>query len=187
MSSDKGAISSENKSIALLIAVLALFLAFSEAGGKQSEGASISANIEASNLWAFFQAKTIRRANLLTEAEAMEVSGAASDGEARSRMQALVEKWRRDAQRLESEPETNEGRRELMARARAAEKTRDFEKARSSWFELSSGVLQISIVMASAAIITGVVLLSWAAGGLGVLGLAMMVIALLAPQAFLFG
>ena len=49
-----------NKRIALLIAVLALCLAFSETLGKNAQTGSISYNVEASNLWAFFQAKTIR-------------------------------------------------------------------------------------------------------------------------------
>ena len=49
-----------NKQIALLIAVIALFLAFSETLGKSAQTAAISFNVEASNLWAFFQAKTIR-------------------------------------------------------------------------------------------------------------------------------
>ncbi len=184
MSSKAADVVTDNKGVALLIAILALFLAFSEAGGKQSEGASLSANIEASNLWAFFQAKTIRRANLLTEAEALEVTAAATaEGEARERMRQLVEKWRADARRLETEPETNEGRRELMARAKASEVSRDFEKARNGWYEISSGTLQIAIVLASAAIITGVSLLAYAAGGLGVVAAGLMGLALFAPQA----
>jgi hypothetical protein len=50
-----------NKGVALLIAVLALVLAFSETLGKSAQTAALAANIEASNLWAFFQAKTIRQ------------------------------------------------------------------------------------------------------------------------------
>ena len=53
--------SGSNKNIALLIAVIALFLAFSETLGKGAQTDSISKNVEASNLWAFFQAKSIRR------------------------------------------------------------------------------------------------------------------------------
>ena len=58
-----------NKKIALLIAVLALFLAFAEALGKSAQTSAISDNVEASNLWAFFQAKTIRMTTLRTAAE----------------------------------------------------------------------------------------------------------------------
>src|SRR6185295_20326775 len=58
----------DNKKIALLIAVLALFLAFSETLGKSAQTEGISYNVEASNLWAFFQAKTIRRTLVQTAA-----------------------------------------------------------------------------------------------------------------------
>src|SRR4051794_1627 len=50
-----------NKMIALLISVIALFLAFSETLGKSSQTAALNHQIEASNLWNFFQAKNIRR------------------------------------------------------------------------------------------------------------------------------
>src|SRR6516164_9554331 len=61
--------SGSNKRIALLIAVLALFLAISETLGKGAQTESISKNVEAANLWAFFQAKSIRRTVVQTAAE----------------------------------------------------------------------------------------------------------------------
>ena len=63
-------ISHTNKKIALMIAVLALFLALSETLGKSAQTGAISDNVEASNLWAFFQAKTIRMTQIRTAAEA---------------------------------------------------------------------------------------------------------------------
>ena len=60
-----------NKKIALLIAVIALFLALSETLGKGAQTESLSLNVEASNLWAFFQAKSIRSTTLLTAAEGL--------------------------------------------------------------------------------------------------------------------
>jgi hypothetical protein len=50
-----------NKKVALIIAVLALFLAFAETLGKSAQTAALNDQIEASNLWNFFQAKNIRR------------------------------------------------------------------------------------------------------------------------------
>jgi hypothetical protein len=50
-----------NKKIALLISVLALFLALVETMAKGAQTNALSYNIEASNLWSFFQAKTIRQ------------------------------------------------------------------------------------------------------------------------------
>ena len=58
-----------NKGVALLISVLALVLAFSETLGKAAQTNALALNIEASNLWAFFQAKTIRQTVLRTAAE----------------------------------------------------------------------------------------------------------------------
>ncbi|MBN9012603.1 MAG: DUF4337 family protein, partial [Rhizobiales bacterium] len=52
--------SGSNKKIALLIAVIALCLALSETLGKGAQTESISENVAAANLWAFFQAKSIR-------------------------------------------------------------------------------------------------------------------------------
>src|SRR5215217_6837967 len=52
-----GHVEGENKKIALLIAVLALFLALAETMAKGAQTSGLSYNVEASNLWAFFQAK----------------------------------------------------------------------------------------------------------------------------------
>lgn len=64
-------ISHTNKKIALMIAVLALFLALAETLGKSAQTGAISDNVEASNLWAFYQAKTIRMTQILCEKVAM--------------------------------------------------------------------------------------------------------------------
>src|SRR6187397_39655 len=63
-----------NKKVALLIAVLALFLAFSETLGKSAQTAALNSQIEASNLWNFFQAKNIRRTSTIIAAEEMKTS-----------------------------------------------------------------------------------------------------------------
>lgn len=176
--------SKANKRIALLIGVLALLLAFSEIGGKNAEQDALARNIEASNLWAFFQAKTIRGTTLRTAADAMEIELAgATDPAVRERLQKRIDSWKATIARYESEPETNEGRKELIARAKAAEARRDISSARDDKYDIVSGLLQIAIVVSSAAIITSVALLAWTGVGLGALGLALMVIAEVAPTA----
>jgi len=176
---DKG-----NRKLALLIAILALFLALAEIGGKQAEGDSVAANIEASNLWAFFQAKTIRATTLRTAAEAMETtSPAIADPELRKAAAVRVDGWRKTAARYDSEPETQEGRQELMARAKKAEGKRDTAAAAHHHCEIASALFQIAIVLASAVIITGIAALGWGAIALGVLGIGFTGIGLFAPQA----
>jgi len=61
-----------NKGIALLIALLALVLAFAETLGKSAQTAGLIHHVEASNLWAFFQAKTVRQTTLRTAAELLD-------------------------------------------------------------------------------------------------------------------
>ena len=182
---EEGATGSKiNKRIALLIAILALMLAFAEIGGKNAEQDALARNIEASNLWSFFQAKTIRGTTLRTAAEAMEVELAGTDDPAtRERLQKRIDGWKATIARYDTEPETQEGRKELIARAKAAEARRDISSARDDKYDIVSGLLQIAIVISSAAIITGVAMLAWTGGGLGLLGLALMVLAELAPTA----
>jgi hypothetical protein len=176
-----------NKQIALLIAVIVLFLAISETFGKSAQTAAISDNVEAANLWAFFQAKTIRMTAVRTAAEAMTIEADTSaEPAAKAAITKQIEAWSKAANRYDDEPETGEGRKQLMARAQAAEHSRDTNMAKYHHFELASAAFQVGIVLASAAIITGMIALAFAAGGLSMVGLVLMGIGLLAPHAVHF-
>jgi len=167
-----------------LIAVLAAFLALSETLGKSAQTEAMNRNIEASNLWAFFQAKTIRLTTLRTAAESLEVDAAlATTPDARALIEKRVASWRKTADRYESEPDTREGRKELVARAKDAEKKRDRALAAYHHYEVASGALQIAIVLASATVITGAAFLMWGALGLGAAGIVFAMIGWLAPTA----
>ncbi len=182
--SGHGHIDPSNKKVALLIAILALVLAFSETLGKGAQTAALSHNIEASNLWTFFQAKTIRSTTLRTAAEALELELAqASRPEQREAMQKRIADWKASVARYDSEPETQEGRKQLAARAKIAEGQRDHALAAYHNYELASAAIQIAIVLASAEIITGVVLLTWIAGGLGLTGIVFCSLGFFAPTA----
>jgi len=173
-----------NKRIALLIAVIALFLAISETFGKSAQTAAISDNVQSSNLWAFFQAKTVRMTEVRTAAEAMVVEAeATSDPALKAAMTRQIEAWRETAARYDDEPETGEGRKQLMARAEAAEHSRDTNMAKYHHFELASAAFQVGIVLASASVITGMMALAFVAGALSIGGLVLMGIGLFAPHA----
>jgi hypothetical protein len=172
-----------NRRIALLIAVLALFLSFSETLGKSAQTEAISENVEAANLWAFFQAKTVRMTLVRTAAEEMKVTAAgATEPAAKAAMEKQIETWQKTAARYDSEPETNEGRKELSARAKEAQERRDLALAKYHHYELSSAAFQIGIVLASAAVITSAVALVWLSGAIGVAGLAILGLGLWAPH-----
>ena len=176
-----------NRRIALVIAILALFLSLSETLGKGAQTEVTTKNIESSDLWAFFQAKSIRMTQLNTAADAMAATAqSVTDPAAKDAMQKQIDAWKKTAARSNSEPSTNEGRKELAERAKVAEEERDLATAKYHHYELASAAFQIGIVLASAAVITGMVVLVWFGGGLGVIGLVLMALGLWAPHAVPF-
>ncbi|MCP1847748.1 MULTISPECIES: DUF4337 domain-containing protein [unclassified Bradyrhizobium] len=175
--------SGENKKIALLIAVIALCLALSETLGKGAQTESISKNVEASNLWAFFQAKSIRRTAVQTAAEQGKLNLATTTDEAaRTALQKQIDDWQKTAARYRSEPETGEGSEQLSERAKHAEHERDEATAKYHHFELASAAFQIAIVLASATIITGIIALAWVSGLVTLAGIVMTALGLFQPH-----
>ena len=174
----------ENKYIAIFISILALFLAIAETMAKSAQTNSITYNVEASNLWAFFQAKSIRRTNVETAADAMDIDiKLAKDPATKQLLEKRVADWRAAAARYRSEPETREGSNELAGRAKEAEKKRDLYAERYHHFEVASAAFQIGIVLASVFLITHVVYTLWGAGLLAGLGILFTLIGLLFPSA----
>ncbi len=177
-----------NKQIALLIAVMALFRALSEMLGKSANTEAITLNIKVSDTWNFFQAKTIRRTVVLAAADEMKVGMIrVNDSTAQAAMNKQIDEWQRTAARYRSEPETREGTTELVERAMEAEHERDTALARYHNYEIASAAFQIGIVLCSAAVITGMFLLAWAAGGVAILGIAFTALGLFAPHALHLG
>lgn len=174
-----------DKRIALLISVLALFLAMVETGGKSAQTDVITRNVEAANLWAFFQARTVRQTTVRTAAEQAELQKAGTpDAAARAAIEAQLKTWQDRAAAWESEPATGEGRKEIADRAREAEAQRERSLARYHFFEYSSALFEIGIVIASASIVTGVPLLALGSILLGLCGLGLGAVGFFAPQAF---
>jgi Domain of unknown function (DUF4337) len=175
--------SSENRKIALLIAVIALCLALSETLGKGAQTESISKNVEASNLWAFFQAKSIRRTVVQTAAEQGKLTlPTVTDDAAKAAIQKQIDDWQKTAARYRSEPETGEGTEQLAERAKHAEEERDLATAKYHHFELASAAFQIGIVLASATIITGMLALVWISGLLTLAGIVFTALGVFTPH-----
>jgi Domain of unknown function (DUF4337) len=177
-----------NKRVALMIAVLALFLAFSETLGKSSQTNALNFQIEASNLWNFFQAKNIRRTSTIIASEQAKLDlGGVTDPAQKAALQKQIDDWTKTAARYRSEPEAaggkGEGTVELAQRAVEEQHKRDESLAKYHHYEFASAAFQIGIVLASATVITGIVLLAYIAGGLGVVGLALTGLGLFAPHA----
>jgi hypothetical protein len=93
--------SHSNKKIALLIAVLALFLAFSETLGKSAQTAAIADNIKASDTWNFFQAKTIRQTRCVPSRGITAQLPAITNDEAKAAIAKQIEAWRNTVARYD--------------------------------------------------------------------------------------
>lgn len=170
-----------NKKLALLIAILALCLAIIETGAKSAQTVALVTNVETSNLWAFYQAKTIRQTTVRTAIEQSELQRPALDPAIRPALDAQQKTWRDLAARWDSEPSTGEGRKELMDRAKQADRARDLATSQYHLLEFAAGALQVAIVVVSASIVTGVTALSLLGIVLGVCGIALGVIGYWAP------
>ena len=172
---------SPNKKIALVIAILALFLAISETLSKSYQTEVLMKQIEASNLWSFYQAKSTRLTTTKIAHEAFEIvtTGLSKEGA------ALRKKWADEIQRYESDEATKEGKKEILERARGAEEERDLFSKKYRLMEIAAGLLQVAIVLASASIITSVLALLWISGGLGILSLGFIASGIFFPTAIL--
>jgi hypothetical protein len=178
----------KDKTVALLIAVLALFLALSEAGAKKAEHHSTEKNIESSDLYNFYQAKKARATVMETAEKAFEaLSPTIADDKARQALEQQIGAWKNAVAKFEKDPKKPEDSLDqIQERARAAGEARERWNKRLEHFEFASGALQISIVLASASIITGVAALAWGAGLLGLIGAALMAFGYIAPEALPF-
>ena len=181
-------ISNINKKVALLIAVLALFLAFSETLGKSAQTAALNYQIESSNLWSFFQAKNIRRtANEIASEQAKITLAGVGDPAQKAMIQKQITEWDENAARYKSEPDAadgqGEGTVELSRRATDTEHSRDVMLSKYHHYEFASAAFQIGIVLASALVLTGMARRSFLAGGVLIaIGVGFMAFGMLAPH-----
>ncbi len=95
-----------------------------------------------------------------------------ADDAAKAALQKQIDDWQKTAARYRSEPETGEGSEQLAERAKHAEHERDVATAKYHHYELASALFQIGIVLASATIITGMIVLAWVSGVLTLAGIA---------------
>lgn len=161
---------------ALLVAALAALLAIASLGGENATKTMIASNIQASDTYAFFQAKNIRQTSNLLAADALQslLETTSPSDEARAAIQQRIDRYRATAARYESEPETGEGKKELLALAQTFVQDRDHAQAQDPNFDYSQALFQIAIVLASVAIIAVSRPVALAAAGLGAVATVLM-------------
>jgi Domain of unknown function (DUF4337) len=162
---------------AIAIAVFAMLLAITSLGGQNATKEALNSNILASNDFNFFQAKNMRQTAYILAADELELAWSSDpqlSDDAKAALRRKVEDYRRTIARYESEPETGEGKKELMARARENEHKRDRALKQDPYFDYAEALLQIAIVLISVAIVAEQVWLSFIGGGLGLIGALLM-------------
>jgi hypothetical protein len=178
----------KDRAVALIIAILALLLALSESGAKRAQHLSTESNIEASDLFNFYQAKKIRSTIVETASETLEAQKPAlGDPKMQDAFDKQIAAFKTTVARFEHDPKKPEDSLDaIQERANHAIETRELANHRLEHYELGSGLIQIAIVLASAAIITGITALIWLCVGLGAIGAILMAFGFFAPTALSF-
>jgi hypothetical protein len=146
----------------MVISVFALLLAVNSWYGGTLSSLTLNNTIKANNVWAFYQAKSIKQ-TLAEMALADAVERKQTD---------KIEKLQAKIDRYESDPKTGEGKKELFEKARQLEAERDEAKKRSPWIGYASTLYQLSIVVLSASILAVSMSMFWGSffvAGLGLL------------------
>ncbi|MFV0298085.1 MAG: DUF4337 domain-containing protein [Hyphomicrobiaceae bacterium] len=169
---------SRSKWIGVYVGVLATLLAICGMGGGNASKDATRANIEVSNIWAFFQAKNIRRTGYELAADALTMSLHSLPQLPPQASAALTEKIKEYQGKITaftSDKRSQEGLDELFKRAKALEAERDVALRKDPYFDFSQALLQIAIVLASVALIAGTNVLLWISFGLGLGGTVLMI------------
>ena len=147
-----------------VITVIAALLAVNTYIANGISSRVLTNTIRANDTWNFYQAKSIKQ----TIAEnARDDAIARKDTKKAEELTAKIDRY-------ESDPVKNEGKKELMARARALEADRDEAKLHSPWLTFAGSTLQLSIVLLSASILAVSMGMFYASIGVGVIGAVLM-------------
>ncbi len=144
--------------IGVYIGILAVILAVTAMGGDNAAKEATLKNIAAANTWSFFQAKNVRRQLMRSHTEDLELLLETTPGltpEQRTRISEKIAANKAYDAKLTSDPEAKEGLDELFQRGKVLEAERDRAMGQDPYFDYAQACLQIAIVLASVAIISG--------------------------------
>jgi hypothetical protein len=156
------------------IGILAVILAICSMGGGNAAKDATLKNIEAANTWSFFQAKNLRRQAIrlrVDELETLRDTNLSMPEATKSAIEGKIATYKSEDQTLTSNEKTGEGLDQLWARGKSLEAERDRAMQKDPYFDYAEAFLQIAIVLASVAIISGGSALLLGSGILGALGL----------------
>jgi len=144
---------------AVTIAVLAMLLAITSLGGANAGKETTNNNIQASDTYAFYQAKAIRQTQYQLAADDLQtrLDAATLSTAERAALQRRLEAYTATIARYESEPgregQPGQGKRELLAQAQGFEARRDRAQRQDPNFDYAQALFQIAIVLGSVSIV----------------------------------
>src|SRR5262249_35047005 len=141
---------------AVCIGVLAMLLAISGLGGGNATKEMINSNIQASDTYAFYQAKNIRQTSTQLAADSLQsvlLTQPDVSDEARAQIQAHIDSYNATVARYESDPSTGEGKQELLRTAQTYVDRRDRAARQDPNFDYAQALYQIAIVLGSVSIV----------------------------------
>lgn len=152
---------------AALLAICALLSA-----GNSSK--VLNNTIAVNDVYAFYQAKSIKQSIAQQELSQLQLRltevGANISADARQAYQRQIADLEANIVRYESDPATQEGKKELLAQAARLNAERNVAKSKGPWYGLASAALQIAIVLSSTSILGVSMLLLWGSVGFGIMG-----------------
>jgi hypothetical protein len=165
-----------DRRIAIYIAFLAVLLSICSVGGGNASKDATRTNIQASDTWAFFQAKNQRQTayKLAVDGLNLRPSEPGLPDAARKEIEQKLAAYQAEIAHLESDIQKGEGKKELVAKAKEFEHERDRALRQDPYFDYAEAFLQIGIVLASASIVLKNGSLLWGSGFLSFLGFLLM-------------
>jgi hypothetical protein len=140
------------KRVALATGIFAVVLAIASLGGKNATKEALLAQQQASDQWAFYQAKVMREHQYGNEKLRLEVDiaerGPNMKPEVREKFEALMAKFANEEKRYGAE------RKDIEKEARKLERERDINRDKDFYFDYAEVLLQIAIVMSSISILS---------------------------------
>ena len=144
-----------------VITVLAALLAVNTYIANGFSSSILQNTIKANDTWNFYQAKSIKQS--IAEGQLED----SKDPKRRAELQAKIDRY-------ESDPAKGEGKKELMAKARALEEARDNAKKHTPWLTFAGTAFQLSIVLLSASILAVSMPMFWGSVAVGIVGSLLM-------------
>lgn len=139
--------------VALTTAIFAVILAITSLGGNNAMKEMLLAQQQASDQWAFYQAKVVREHLYRSQKLRLEVDlleqGSSMKPEAREKFESMLKNMAEEETRYGTE------KKEIEKEAKKLEHERDVNRSKDPYFDYGEVLLQIAIVMASISIISG--------------------------------